>query len=146
MKPRYTKHWNEISANWQQTDQQVFQRSFSDLLNLRLFDDWLPFPKTAERLLKTYLFDESLLVTLDNKTNPIICLRNLLPYKLLHKLGFFPYYVGTTLSACSLKKVLQELNFSVLGTRAFWHFPRIIMVGLTLFIHRLLSDKSKKAY
>jgi ubiquinone/menaquinone biosynthesis C-methylase UbiE len=231
MKPRYIKHWNKIAANWQQTDQQKLLRSFSDLLNLSLFDGWLPSPKKAERLLKTDLFDESLteglcpflfkrahrvicidlsistvisakrryphllavvadvqhlpffpgtfdiivsnstldhfktsadiiaslkglnlvmrngaqlLVTLDNKTNPIIYLRNMLPYKLLHNLGFLPYYVGATFSAHSLKKVLQELNFSVIATTAFWHFPRIIMAVIGLLIHRFGSEKSRQ--
>lgn len=85
-----------------------------------------------------------LLVTLDNRINPVVFLRNILPYKLLHKLGFVPYYVGATLSAHSLKKVLQDLNFSVLGTTAFWHFPRIIMVGIVFMIHRFISEKSRQ--
>jgi ubiquinone/menaquinone biosynthesis C-methylase UbiE len=231
MKPRYIKHWNKIAVNWHQTDQHKLLRSFSDLLNLSLFDGWLPSPKKAERLLKTDLFDESLteglcpflskrahhvicmdlsvstvtaakqrhphllvivadvrhlpfapgtfevvvsnstldhfktsadiiaslkglnsvmrngaqlLVTLDNKTNPIIYLRNMLPYKLLHKLGFLPYYVGATFSAHGLKKVLQELNFSVIATTAFWHFPRIIMAVMALLIHRFGSEKSRQ--
>ncbi len=231
MKPRYIKHWNKIAANWHQTDQQKLLRSFSDLLNISLFDHWLPSSKKAERLLKTDLFDESLtdglcpllfershrvicmdlsistiisakrryphllavvadvqhlpfspgifdvivsnstldhfktsadiiaslkglnlvmrneaqlLVTLDNKTNPIIYLRNLLPYKLLHKLGFIPYYVGATFSAHTLKRVLQELNFSVLAMTAFWHFPRIIMAGIALLIHQFGSEKSRQ--
>jgi hypothetical protein len=233
MKPRYTKHWNEISANWQQTDQQIMQRAFSDLLNIRLFDNWLSFPQKAQRLLKTDLFDESLsdglcpllfkrahrvicmdlsistvisarrryphllavvadarhlpfvpgtfdvivsnstldhfetsadiiaslkdlrlvmgnkaqlLVTLDNKTNPIIYLRNALPYKLLNKLGFVPYYVGATLSVRGLKKVLQDLNFSVPDTTVFWHFPRIIMLGMAYLIYRFFSEKSKQRF
>ncbi|MBN1832566.1 MAG: class I SAM-dependent methyltransferase [Deltaproteobacteria bacterium] len=228
MKPRYIKHWNKTADNWRQTDQQKLLRSFSDLLNLSLFDGWLPSTKKAERLLKTDLFDESLteglcpllferandvicidlsistvisaknrypllhavvadvqhlpfapgtfdvivsnstldhfktsadviaslkglnlamrngaqlLVTLDNKTNPIIWLRNLLPYKLLHKLGFVPYYVGATFSAHRLKRVLRELNFSVLDTAAFWHFPRVIMAGIALIIHQFGSEK-----
>ncbi len=231
MKHRYAEQWNETATNWQQTNWQSLLRLFSDLLNRRLFADWLPSNKEAKRLLKTDLFDESLtdglyplllrrahhvfcmdvsiatataakqrypnllaivadvrhlpfapgsfdvvvsnstldhfetskeivaslkgldlvlknqallLVTLDNRINPVVYLRNILPYKLLHKLGIVPYFVGATYGPHRLKEVLQELNFSVLDMTAFWHFPRILMVALAFLIDSLVSNKWKQ--
>ena len=230
MKPGDPNQWNETAANWRQTNHQTLLRLISDLLNSRLFENWLPETK-VERLLKTDLFDESLteglcpllsrhanhvfcmdislatviaakrkypqlqaivadvrrlpfakgtfdivvsnstldhfetpeeivtsladmnlvmrneaelLLTLDNKNNPVIYLRNVLPYRLLHNLGILPYYVGTTFSVCCLKEVLQKLNFSVLDTTAFWHFPRILIVGAAWLIDKFILNKSKE--
>ena len=37
-----------------------------------------------------------LLLTLDNPTNPLVALRNALPFGLLNRLGLSPYFVGAT--------------------------------------------------
>jgi SAM-dependent methyltransferase len=45
------------------------------------------------RVLKTHGL---LIITLDNRANPIVALRNAVPFPLLNRLGIVPYYVGAT--------------------------------------------------
>lgn len=232
MNPQKADYWNEVTKTWQHSNRQKLLRFISDVLNYRLFDNWLP-PKKVNRLLKTDLFDESLtdglypllskhaksivgidistaainaakhhhkqlqavkadvrhlpyasesfdiiisnstldhfdtseeivnslkelnrvlrkdgqlLITLDNHTNPIIFLRNILPFDLLNRLGILPYYVGATFGARRLKHTLEQLNFSVIEITAFWHFPRIILVAIANVVEKYFSDKHRRSF
>jgi SAM-dependent methyltransferase len=44
-----------------------------------------------------------LLLTLDNTMNPLVALRNALPYRLLHSVGLLPYRVGASCGPRRLK-------------------------------------------
>lgn len=231
MNPHNTEYWNEIAYTWQHTKQQKLLRSISDMLNIRLFDAWLPTEKVSS-LLKTDLFDESLtdglypllsqhterivgidisanivtiakqrhqqleavkadvrhlpfasetfniiisnstldhfktsreivtslkelnrvlrkdgqlLITLDNYTNPVIFLRNALPFNLLNRLGILPYYVGATFGARRLKQTLEALEFSVVDVKTIWHCPRILLAAIAKILDHML-DKSKHSF
>jgi SAM-dependent methyltransferase len=80
-----------------------------------------------------------LIVTLDNPTNPVVGLRNMLPFQWLHGLGILPYYVGVTLGVCQLRDILQRLGFDVVEDAAFIHFPRVIAVWIGFFLDRYAS-------
>ena len=43
------------------------------------------------------------ILTLDNPHNPVVWLRNALPFRALHHVGLVPYYVGATLSAADAR-------------------------------------------
>jgi SAM-dependent methyltransferase len=65
-----------------------------------------------------------LVLTLDNPHNPLVWMRNHLPYRMLNKIGIVPYYVGKTLDKKSAKVKLESLGFSVSEIRSVAHVPR----------------------
>lgn len=69
-----------------------------------------------------------LIVTLDNLGNPTIAARNILPFKLLNRLGILPYYVGATCGPRRLQKLLREVGFKIVEVTAVLHCPRMITV------------------
>jgi hypothetical protein len=48
------------------------------------------------------------MITLDNRTNPVVALRTSLLYGVLRRLRVVPYFVGATYGARRLEKVLVE--------------------------------------
>ncbi|MEE4293268.1 MAG: methyltransferase domain-containing protein [Xanthomonadales bacterium] len=71
-----------------------------------------------------------LIVTLDNLQNPLIALRNALPFEWLKKLGLVPYFVGKTAGRRGLTRILNESGFIVDETKAILHCPRVLAVPL----------------
>ena len=49
-----------------------------------------------------------MILTLDNLANPIILLRNGLPFHLLYYMKIVPYYVGVTLGPYRLQRLLKD--------------------------------------
>ena len=70
-----------------------------------------------------------LLLTLDNRANPAVALRNALPFSLLHRAGLVPYPVGAALGPRGLRRVLHEAGFEVLETTAVLHCPRVFAIA-----------------
>lgn len=77
-----------------------------------------------------------LLLTLDNRANPVIALRGRLPYQVLHRLGVVPYYVGATYGPAHLRGVLIEAGFDVLDLEAVMHCPRVLAVAAARVVER----------
>ena len=77
-----------------------------------------------------------MIISLDNPSNPVIRLRMLLPTRWLMRLGVVPYYVGATLSAKELCKVLEKDGFRVEQLETAEHSPRVLMVGLATLLQR----------
>ena len=71
-----------------------------------------------------------LLLTMDNLMNPVIALRNALPFRLLNRLGLVPYYIGATYGPRRLRRVLQQVGFEVVEVHAVMHCPRLLAVNL----------------
>ncbi len=69
-----------------------------------------------------------LLLTLDNAANPLVAIRNVLPFPLLHRLGLTPYQVGVTCGPSRLRRLLRETGFDVGATDALLHCPRVFAV------------------
>lgn len=87
-----------------------------------------------------------LLLTLDNPVNPVIALRHALPYRLLHKTGVVPYYVGASLGPWRLRKVLESIGFKVKQVDAVLHCPRVIAVFLAHFVEKKAGPDGKRAF
>jgi len=78
-----------------------------------------------------------LIVTMDNLMNPVIAIRNRLPFTLLNRLGILPYYVGITWGPRRLRTKLQEVGFDVTEVTAVLHCPRMLAVPIArLFCSR----------
>ncbi|MBI5397558.1 MAG: methyltransferase domain-containing protein [Verrucomicrobia bacterium] len=80
-----------------------------------------------------------LLLTMDNPANPLVALRNALPFGLLHWLGLVPYYVGATCGPRRLKRLLGEAGFEVLESVALMHCPRVAAVAMARVVQRRAS-------
>ena len=82
-----------------------------------------------------------LLLTLDNPLNPLVGLRNALPYTWLHRAGVLPYQVGVTRGPRALRGLLARAGFEIVETGALLHCPRVVAVALA----RLLSRRAGSA-
>ena len=50
----------------------------------------------------------TLIVSLDNPANPLVAMRNALPFRWLHRIGLVPHYVGATCRPGELQKLLAQ--------------------------------------
>jgi SAM-dependent methyltransferase len=78
-----------------------------------------------------------LILTLDNPANPIVALRNALPFPALRRVGLVPYYVGATLSAPDASVVLARAGLTVKEVTSVMHCPRAVAIA-TLYATRWL--------
>lgn len=85
----------------------------------------------------------TLIITLDNLSNPLVFLRNLWPYRLLKLFGLVPFYMGVTLSGPQLVRLLESSGFRVHDSTAIAHSPRIIAIWTGYLLGRMGSDKLK---
>jgi hypothetical protein len=87
-----------------------------------------------------------LLLTLDNLANPVIALRNALPFRLLHCQGIVPYYMGATYTPRRLQHILQQVGFDVLDVDAVMHCPRMLVVIMARALEGRLKLKTHKRF
>jgi len=73
--------------------------------------------------------DGRLLLTLDNRANPVVAARNALPFRLLQQAGLVPYPVGATCGPGRLRRMVRDAGFDVLETTALLHCPRVFAVA-----------------
>jgi len=85
-------------------------------------------------------------LTLDNPVNPLVGLRNALPFRWLNRLGIVPYYVGATYGPRGLRRVLQEIGFDVRETGAVMHCPRVVAVAITRLLERYTRQKTQRRF
>jgi SAM-dependent methyltransferase len=85
-----------------------------------------------------------LLLTLDNLANPIIAMRNALPFRLVNWLGLVPYYVGATYGPRGLRRIVQEVGFEVRAVEAVMHCPRVLVVALARLFEERLGPATQK--
>jgi SAM-dependent methyltransferase len=87
-----------------------------------------------------------LLLTLDNPANPIVALRNALPFRLLNRLGLVPYFVGATAGPARLAELLAAAGFSVVETTTTMHCPRWLAVPGSRLVGRLAGASGQAAW
>lgn len=77
-----------------------------------------------------------LILTLDNRLNPKIALRSVVPWRWLRAIGLVPYQVGATCGPRPLAAMVRAAGFEVLEMTSIQHGPRVLGVWLA---HRLAS-------
>jgi SAM-dependent methyltransferase len=85
-----------------------------------------------------------LILTMDNPANPIVRLRNALPFGWLFWMGLVPYRVGVTVGAKQLKVLLSRRDFDNVETTAILHCPRVLAVPLAGLLDRYGSERAKE--
>ncbi len=78
----------------------------------------------------------TLILTLDNLANPVIALRNALPYRVTHAAGLVPYPVGRTFRPQAARDLVTEASFEVVEHTAVMHAPRVLAVPLMNAVNR----------
>lgn len=73
-----------------------------------------------------------LLITLDNRMNPVVALRTSRLRGLLHRLGVVPYTLGTTCGPRGLVELLGNAGLEVTRTDAIMHCPPRIAAELAV--------------
>jgi SAM-dependent methyltransferase len=90
--------------------------------------------------------DGLLLLTLDNLANPMVALRSVLPFELLHRLGVLPYYVGATFGPRRLRSVIAELDFEVIEVNSILHCPRIFAVVVANIVRKYAAGQKQNDF
>ncbi|MDF1551817.1 MAG: class I SAM-dependent methyltransferase [Deferrisomatales bacterium] len=88
----------------------------------------------------------TLLITLDNLSNPVVALRQVLPFQLLNRLGLLPYRVGATYRPAGLRRALEQCGFAVDRTGAVLHCPRALVVALARLLEKRGSTRARARF
>jgi SAM-dependent methyltransferase len=88
----------------------------------------------------------TLVLTLDNLANPVVALRNALPYHLVHRAGLVPYFVGRSLRPAPLRRLLARQGFDVTECSATVHAPRLVAVALARLLDRSGGPRLRAAF
>jgi len=87
-----------------------------------------------------------LILTLDNPCNPMVALRNALPFTALKRMGLVPYFVGATAGPRRGRQLLTAAGFRVADVRAVMHCPRAPAVAAASILDRLGSPFLQRAF
>ena len=88
----------------------------------------------------------SLVITMDNPFNPIVFVRNLMPYRLMKMLGIIPFRMGVTVSISELKQMLECVGFTVQDHTAIVHTPRILAIRLGQILDKIGNQRIKGVF
>jgi ubiquinone/menaquinone biosynthesis C-methylase UbiE len=80
----------------------------------------------------------TLILTLDNLANPIVALRNLLPFSMTHAAGLVPYPVGKTQTPARLVRLMEEAGFDARDCTAIMHAPRVLAIPALSVMDRVM--------
>jgi len=84
-----------------------------------------------------------LILTLDNALNPVVALRNAIPFSPLRRVGLVPYFVGATYGPRGLSEALSATGFRLLARTATLHCPRVLAVPLASLVHKRGGDRGR---
>jgi SAM-dependent methyltransferase len=82
-----------------------------------------------------------LVISLDNPQNPIVWIRNHLPFPWLNRIGLVPYYVGPTCTATEAKEKVRKAGMEVTHCIAVSHVPRVPAIWLVMLAEALESTR-----
>jgi SAM-dependent methyltransferase len=69
-----------------------------------------------------------LVLTMDNPSNPILAVRNSLPYSATHRAGLVPYPVGKTHGVKTMSRLIEEAGLDITDRTAIMHAPRMAAI------------------
>jgi len=107
--------------------------SFDTIVSLSTLDHFVEEGDIATSLSELYRVlvpGGVLIITLDNLANPLVALRNALPYRLTHGAGLVPYPVGKTKRASDAVRVVRSAGFDLVDCTTVMHAPRVLAIPL----------------
>jgi len=87
-----------------------------------------------------------LMLTLDNLDNPLVRLRNALPWRLLNRFGLVPYPVGVTAGAAELRRLLARAGFELKEMTTLMHVPRALAVALSAILNGRVGPRLARLF
>jgi ubiquinone/menaquinone biosynthesis C-methylase UbiE len=90
--------------------------------------------------------DGLLLLTIDNLANPLVALRNALPFSWLYRLGIVPYYIGAACRPDGLRAILEDAGLKVLELDAVMHCPRVLAVAAARWIEKHATLNTQRRF
>jgi ubiquinone/menaquinone biosynthesis C-methylase UbiE len=99
---------------------------------------------SLKELARVLADDGMMVVSFDNPHNPIVRLRNWLPYGLLKWLGLVPYFVGATYTRVEARQGLEAVGLTVTDETSIAHAPRAPMIWLTTVVERFRQPRVEK--
>ncbi len=98
------------------------------LSTLDHFDTIAGIEESLEEVYRVLVPGGSLILTLDNLANPIINLRNRLPYSVTHAAGLVPYPVGKTDGPIRISRLVENAGFDIQDITSIMHAPRVLAI------------------
>lgn len=106
------------------------------LSTLDHFDSVDDIPLALREIHRILKRDGTLILTMDNPSNPILAVRNSIPFSLTHRAGLVPYPIGRTHGIRAMSRLIQEAGFDVLDRTAIMHAPRLLAIQALRFARR----------
>jgi SAM-dependent methyltransferase len=143
-------HTREVMATAADVRQLPFRSGSFDLVvsnsTLDHFPDRSGIAASLRELHRVLAPGGSLILTLDNLANPMVALRNALPFALVHRLGLVPYYVGATFAPEEGAASLEAAGFAVMKMDAILHCPRVLGVATAALCDRIGAASLQRAF
>jgi len=105
--------------------------SFDTIVSLSTVDhfaDPADIFRSLEELRRVLRPAGTLVITLDNLSNPLVALRNALPYSLLRRVGLVSYPVGQTFTFGRARECVGSAGFTVLDSTGLMLAPRVFAI------------------
>jgi SAM-dependent methyltransferase len=111
------------------------------LSTLDHFEDVAGLEESLSELSRVLVRGGTMIVTLDNLSNPLIAVRNALPFSVTHAVGLVPYPVGKSQSPSRLVRLVEEAGFDVSECTAIMHAPRLLAIPALNMLDRIIPRR-----
>ncbi|HYN83534.1 MAG TPA: class I SAM-dependent methyltransferase [Gemmatimonadaceae bacterium] len=123
--------------------------SFATVVSLSTIDhfkDPADIPRALRELWRVLDSDGTLVLTVDNLSNPFVALRNALPYSFLRQLGLVSYPVGRTLTFQQARASVSSAGFAIVDCIGIMLAPRVLAIPLLETLSRRAGRQTTASF